>query len=270
MSRSAATPTVMTRVRSLIGRSAPPMTEYPSYDVANAACHDGYAAPDIARLVAEKTGILRDDLAAGRARLSDGDMRVMSALGCVGDRDVRVLDFGGGAGAHFWVARSLTDASAIRQWAVVETPNLASAAATSDERLSFHTTIEEAAERLGTVDLVFASGVIPYVPDPVATLASLAALGARVVFLTRTPLSPDAGDHVLVHTTALSTHGPGSVPVPERDRPVSCPVTLQPGSRLLAPLRSAYPVVREVTDGPTMYRTTGGTASMVTVVALRA
>lgn len=269
MPRSTSSPPVLARVRSLVGRAAPPMAEYVSYESANAACADGYAAPDIAGLVAAKTTVLREELAAGRARLSDGDMRVMSALGCVGDRGMRVLDFGGGAGAHFWIAASLTDPAAIARWAVVETPNLVSAATSSDDRLSFHTAVEDAAATLGTVDLVFASGVIPYVPDPVATLTMLAGLGARVVFLTRTPLSPDGDDHVLVHTTDLSTHGPGAVPTPERDRPVSCPVTLQPGSRLLAPLRSAYSLVREVADGPTMYRTTGGTASMVTVVARR-
>lgn len=244
-----------------------PMTEYASYDEANRACDEGYSAADISALVAAKTEALRQAAGQGRARFGDTDLRVLAALGTARTRPVRVLDFGGGCGAHFVAAAALAGAGSVDRWAVVETESMCAAARTHDPALTFHTSIADAYASLGDVDLVLASGVIPYVPDPVGTLAALAAVGAPSLVLARTPLSPDDRDHVLIHTTALSTHGPGDLPAPAQDRPVSCPVTLQPRATLLAPLHDAYPHVTVVAEGPTMYRTSGGVAGMVTVIA---
>lgn len=243
------------------------MTEYGSYDEANRACNEGYSAADISDLVAAKTEVLRQAADQGRARFGDTDLRVLAALGVAGNRPVRVLDFGGGCGAHYVAARALAGDGAVDRWAVVETESMCAAARTHDPGLTFHTSIDDACASLQDVDLILASGVIPYVPDPVGTLGALTEVGALALVLARTPLSPDDRDHVLIHTTALSTHGPGDLPAPTQDRPVSCPVTLQPRTTLLAPLHAAYPHVTVVPEGPTMYRTIGGVAGMVTVIA---
>ncbi|UPT88383.1 hypothetical protein HAP41_0000004395 [Bradyrhizobium barranii subsp. apii] len=69
-----------------------------------------------------------------------------------------VLDFGGGAGLHYKVARR--QCPDIR-WAVVETPAMVQRAKElGTDRLMFFERIDQAADWLGTVDLLHSNGAI--------------------------------------------------------------------------------------------------------------
>ncbi|QOG23484.1 hypothetical protein [Bradyrhizobium sp. SEMIA] len=82
-----------------------------------------------------------------------------------------VLDFGGGAGLHYKIARQQ---SPDIRWAVVETPAMVRRAKElATDKLMFFEDIESAAAWLGSVDLMHSNGAIQYVPDALATIRTL-------------------------------------------------------------------------------------------------
>ena len=132
----------------------------------------------------------------------------------------RVLDFGGGAGVHYFTARFLFNVPF--RWAIVETPVRAAAAA--PDGFEIHDSITSAVASLGEVDLVLASSAIQYTPDPMATLNALIAVGARYFALTRFPVSGRTAFGI--ERTTLSYQMNLGTPLPDGivDRPLFYPI----------------------------------------------
>jgi putative methyltransferase (TIGR04325 family) len=116
-----------------------------------------------------------------------------------------VLDFGGGAGLHYKVARQQ---SPDIRWAVVETPTMVlRAKELGTDRLKFFERIEEAADWLGNVDLIHLNGAIQYVPDAIETIRALCSVRPTATAWHRVPISDDARREV--QTSYLSDNGKG-------------------------------------------------------------
>ncbi|MBR0855686.1 hypothetical protein [Bradyrhizobium liaoningense] len=116
-----------------------------------------------------------------------------------------VLDFGGGAGLHYKVAR--VQSPNIR-WAVVETPAMARRAKElATDQLMFFERIEQAADWLGDVDLVHSNGAIQYVPDALEAIRALCAVRPAALAWHRVPISKVAKREI--QTSFLSDNGPG-------------------------------------------------------------
>ncbi|MCA6107823.1 hypothetical protein [Bradyrhizobium cenepequi] len=122
-----------------------------------------------------------------------------------------VLDFGGGAGLHYKLARKQ---SPDIRWAVVETPAMARRARQlATNRLMFFSDIHEAADWLGEVELMHSNGAIQYVPDAIETIRTLCATRPAAMAWHRVPISDaDAKAKAEVQTSFLSDNGPGSLP----------------------------------------------------------
>lgn len=76
-----------------------------------------------------------------------------------------VLNFGDACGIHYKLA--VREQPLIR-WAVVETPAMVKQAAVlATERLRFFDNVASAADWLGSVDLIHASGALQYTPSPI-------------------------------------------------------------------------------------------------------
>lgn len=117
-----------------------------------------------------------------------------------------VLDFGGGAGLHYKVARQQ---SPDIRWAVVETPAMVRRAKElATDRLMFFERIEQAADWLGSVDLVHSNGAIQYVPDAIETIKTLCSIRPATLSWYRVPIS-DGAPRREVQTSYLSDNGPG-------------------------------------------------------------
>ncbi|MFH0299693.1 hypothetical protein AAFX91_21160 [Bradyrhizobium sp. 31Argb] len=120
-----------------------------------------------------------------------------------------VLDFGGGAGLHYKLARK--QAPDIR-WAVVETPAMARRARQlATNRLMFFSDIHEAADWLGEIELMHSNGAIQYVPEATETIRALCATQPAAMAWYRVPIS-DADPKAEVQTSFLSDNGPGALP----------------------------------------------------------
>ena len=124
-----------------------------------------------------------------------------------------VLDFGGGAGLHYKVARQQ---SPDIRWAVVETPAMVRRAKElATDRLMFFERIERAADWLGDVDLVHSNGAIQYVPDALETVRTLCSVRPAAMAWYRVPISDGARREI--QTSYLSDNGPG-LPIASKEK----------------------------------------------------
>jgi len=123
------------------------------------------------------------------------------------DRELKVLDFGGGAGHHFY---SMVDTilHKIICWTVVETPAMVASATklNTDDRLTF----EDSLLKISDVeyDLILASSSIQYSPEPLKTLNELINIKSKYFFITRMPVW-EFPTKKLIQKSALSSNGPG-------------------------------------------------------------
>lgn len=119
-----------------------------------------------------------------------------------------VLDFGGGCGIHY---KSAVRHSPDVRWAVVETPAMVKMASDlATDRLQFFTSVPDAQNWLGTVDVTHSNGALQYTPDPISTLASLCSLRANVMMWKRLCLSEREIERT-TETSHLRDSGPGQI-----------------------------------------------------------
>lgn len=145
-----------------------------------------------------------------------GDGHEAHELFCVisrADRSprLRVLDFGGGFGPSYGLARGTSLVERDLRWAAVDLPLCVQAAREFETKtLRFFETIEDAQSWLGGFDLVHVSSVLQYLPEPEAMLRQLLGLGARWVMLMRTVL--DTRRKVQIMESPLSWEYSGRMP----------------------------------------------------------
>jgi putative methyltransferase (TIGR04325 family) len=235
-----------------------------------------YEDNDIVEVVTTKNIVFRDSLRShlsrpGPVTLDMTVTRTLLAFSMMREKPknggvMRVLDVGGGAGFHYFVAkaaifgkseegrsngrraRSSSKKSPIEvEWRVVETPSMvkgAKAKGLEERGLRFFDNIRAAAQSLGTVDLLLASSSLQYFPDPIAALKEMIDVKARYVFITRTPLSLQ-GAMRNMQTSRLGDNGPGPLPseLSSLNRDITYPITYADKSDIEAVLRTRYHIV---------------------------
>jgi len=119
-----------------------------------------------------------------------------------------VLDFGGGCGLHYKLARRQ---SPDIRWAVVETPAMVKRAGElATDRLQFFTDISDAHAWLGAIDVMHSNSVLQYTKDPEDTLRRLCGIRARRMIWERITLSKQCIERE-VQSSLLGDNGPGSL-----------------------------------------------------------
>ncbi len=214
-------------------------------------------------MVSRKTAAAREQMPTTVIAKPE-DVRVLAALRLVESSDViRVLDFGGAAGTHYLFARHVLPRNVRLNWCVVETPSMVRVASPlmANEELTFASSIAEAVQRIGLPDLVFSSGAVQYVPDTVATVNELLAIGAKAIFLTRWGLT-DGAQFSIVQTSALSSNGPGPLPAGFSDRLVRYPVTFVNRQTIETAIRARYSLPLVLAEAPKAYPTRAGWVPM--------
>ncbi len=216
---------------------------FPSYLAALAECGDGYNDADIAKVIAYRTVKWKDALKEKELLWADQATNPVLAVGIAAAdqaaRPLRVLDFGGGCGIHYFFARV-----AFRlplRWAIVETQRmLEHAALISAGEFETHNTIACAVESLGGADLVLTSGAVQYTPDPMSTFDALIAIGASYFMLARFPFSRET--MFTIEQAPLSEHMQGFAPMPPGmiDKSVKCPITFVKYSDVRSKFDHAY------------------------------
>ncbi len=199
-----------------------PATEtYPDYASALQHCGEGYDDRQLAEVTLAKTqAILSSDLKI--ALYPPNTDATLTALSLVTGKELRILDFGGSFGPHYFLAKQCLPKR--YRWAVVETEIIAALGAQiANDELQFFTSIEAACEWLGGIDLVHASGSLQCTPDPKAALSALVRLGAPYLAVTRTAVALGR-ECVTIQVSTLNGNGPvGGLPPGVADRIVRYP-----------------------------------------------
>src|SRR2546421_1274430 len=171
-------PPILSRVRhrqrAQSAAFIPPTELFSSYDEAKAAC-DGsaYEQKDLGELVLRKTKVYRDSLFAQGSLVVNSSaahslLAVMTALR-EHRSELKVLDFGGACGAHYFGVKAFLRERVRFRWHVVETPAMAERAREMETpELKFFSNLVEA--EMGSPDLLHSSGAIQYTPSPYDTL----------------------------------------------------------------------------------------------------
>jgi putative methyltransferase (TIGR04325 family) len=191
----------------------------PSWRRRREAVSQGYDDTVLVDVIVRKTAALRDgrridDVVAGEALLP-----TIAGIAAAGnDTSLNVLDFGGAAGLHYFVAKEAFPQRDFR-WAIVETPAMTSqAAGFADDHLRFFTSIDEAAHWLGNIAFVHCVSALQYVPEPEATLSHLLALRAPTMFWAKLMLA-EKREH-FTQRSRLRDNGPGPIPADIADREI--------------------------------------------------
>jgi putative methyltransferase (TIGR04325 family) len=218
---------------------------FDSYQAALDSCDaHGYQGSDVVSVVVRKNSVYREKIRSSRV-LGLDSLRTIVGLVALGSRSsLKVLDFGGGGGAHYSIARAVLGKETEIRWNVVETDAMAAAAESklAGGGLRFFNDIGKAVADLGDVDLVFTSGALQYTPDPLAFLADLISVKAPHLFITRTAFN-DADDVVIsVQTSMLSSNGPGPLPAGFKDHEIRYPITFARKTEAERLLRDSYEI----------------------------
>ena len=196
---------------------------FPDFASAASACGAGYHDAEIADVIAYKTGLAVDVRQFAPEQAINSILAVGIAASEVTERPLKVLDFGGGCGFHFF--RVTASIQAPLRWAIIETPTMAMRATKlSHGKFDVFSDIAAGVEALGHVDLVHASSSIQYAPEPLTALQSLAALRPRYFALLRFPwwMGPQT---VGLQPSTLAGNGIGPMPPGMADREITYPVT---------------------------------------------
>jgi putative methyltransferase (TIGR04325 family) len=181
-------------------------------------------------VVVAKTKRFKDT--SGQGAVADLDPATLATLTSVlyaleheKKSELRVLDFGGAAGGHYFHVRSTLSKKTVLRWAVVETSTMVKMARVfENDAIRFFESIQSAKEWLEDCDFVHSSGALQYTPDPYLCTRELMDVGAGYLLLTRLNLTQGSQDVVAVQRAMLSWNGIGPMPTGLSDREVRYPV----------------------------------------------
>lgn len=232
---------------------------FSSYAQALEVSLTSYEDDELADVIASKTETFAATLRSSRQLdLSASRTFVGLAATLVDGGTLSVLDFGGQAGFHYFIARTVLPSDILLDWRVVETKAMAAAAARLETReLSFFDSISAAVTKETSgipPDLVFASGVLHCVPEPLRALNELVSIQAPTIYITRTGLSPDSRTRAIVHSSTLLDNGPGPLPLGVQDRHVSYPAVFVPRHEVETLLAYRYDLVARMVEDAIAYR----------------
>ena len=214
--------------------------KYKSFQEALADCHNlGYADADIARQVVDRTNKLVSEKFKNH-KLSESDMRIILMALCASqDRTIRVLDFGGGAGYHYFLFKAWCHSTTKVDWLVIETaPMVEKSQEMGNPELIFTTQIPT--NKDNCFDLVVVASSLQYTSDPIATLQQLIDLKSEFLCITRMPMLLHDDQIITIQTSTLSAHGPGNFEQAIQNRKVHTPITFLPKQKLIEALEYKY------------------------------
>jgi putative methyltransferase (TIGR04325 family) len=175
-----------------------------------------YNNKKLVKVIAEKSKNYRDELRISN-HLDLSIWRTSFMLSQLSNKkNINILDFGGGAGTAYFLARKLLGSDIRIKWNVVETSLMvkeAKNAKLEDDELKFFNTIDAAVQDLKSIDLIYANGALTYTDKPLNYLDQLLSLDFDLFFITRTPLNEKSRKNIVgIQLSTLSRNGQGPIP----------------------------------------------------------
>lgn len=233
--------------------------EFGDYSEAATASGVGYENEDLADVIVLSGEKFFDRMDRGSVELSLAQLRPLIALASIESQgSIRVLDFGGGFGSHYAVARRVMEPAQDFQWLIVETAAMVARARKSslgEKGLSWFTSVSDALSKsIGVPDLVLSIGTLPYTPDPLVALQELVDIGAPNLCLMRVGLSDTEKTRYIAQVSSLRFLGGGDLPVEMKDATVGWPATFVSKVRFKQIIEVDYEITLEFLDESNSYR----------------
>jgi len=225
---------------------------------------DGYEDEVLTRVVVAKGKRFADEITTTKT-LDLMSLRTFVGLASsIGKKKLTVIDFGGAAGTHYFIAKSLLTEVVELDWRVVETSAMVAEAkrqGLETDELHFFDNLDTATEK-GDIDLVFASGSIHYTPKPYDFLTALASVNADVLMITRTPITDSPC--VILQRSTLSGNGVGGIPkdLGIDDKPLSYPATMMDRRKVETILLSFGEIALKMVEDKASYISDKGSYDM--------
>lgn len=220
------------------------------------ATYDDKSLTDV---IVSKNRILKESLEDKKGyNLNFVLLRPLIAFLNINKTEIHVLDLGGSAGTHFFIARRFLSKIEKFKWAVIETPSLVEAAKVfENEELQFFVEIESAKKHLGKIDLILASSVFQYMQDPLGELEKIINLDANWLFITRTALSKNESTSTHIQKSRLKDNGPGPLPIGYVDREVEYPITIVNKLEFKKIIQTKYKILFEIEEDKKVHKFDG-------------
>lgn len=236
---------------------------YNAYADALSQCTtDAYEENELVEIIVKKTQRFAKEIATGGVNI--WETAAYSMLGIINPiienhpGPVNVLDFGGAAGAHYFITRQLINKNVQLNWVVVETPGMVKQATQlATPELSFVDNFEEAVYRLGKIHLLHSSGTLQCVDNPLYFLNQIVNCNATWLLLNRLGLNKKDNDVITIHSSMLSWNGIGPLPEGYTDRWVKYPFTFLAENKFLETLQNNYSIAATFNDRSGMYPVEG-------------
>ncbi len=165
------------------------------------------------------------------------------------DTPLKVLDFGGACGAHYFQIRNILPSSVKLSWVVVETPTMVKYAKQLEtDELKFTTQISEAKNHLDEIDLLYTSGTLQCVNNPAKYLEELIDIQAKWVFFGRLGLNRNNNTIITIHSSKLSWNGVGELPEGHTDKWIKYPFSFISENLFLSIIKKRYNRIFSVED----------------------
>ena len=225
---------------------------YENYDAALLDCGSvGYSNSELTQVVVQKNITYSNNLSNNSFYDLNSLRTILGIAWGIGYKSIKVIDFGGGGGQHYQIARHILGDSVNIQWGVVETEAMCQAAEKiTNEQLRYFNHVQNAKNSLGTVDMVFASSSLQYCPDPVEALQSIIDISAKYIFITRTPFNSGSEKLVSIQSSRLSANGPGPLPNDIEDKEILYPITFIPVEDVIKQLKTKYRILFKTKEEP--------------------
>ncbi len=240
-------------------------TVYPDYTSALKKCNrKGYENDAIVEVVYQKTKTYIQNSNVRKIGIQELALMqgiIQEVLAGRGKKKLKVLDFGGACGLHYFEVRRMLPAEISLEWYVIETTEMAKRGQLLTEfaqgELFFSDDLDEIKAIPGQFDIVHTSGTLQAVPDPWFYLEKLIGMGAKTLIFNRLGMIAADQDIFTVHHAKLSWNGKGPLPEGIQDRRISYPFGFFSESRFLKTLQQRYEIANQLDDDSGSYPVNG-------------
>jgi putative methyltransferase (TIGR04325 family) len=229
---------------------------YDSFETALSVCGNiGYNNNELSKIVIQKNIIANSLLEKNRFHEMSSLRTLLGIIWALKEKSIKVIDFGGGGGYHYFIAKNIFRDTKNIKWHVVETPTMCQEAKiVSSEELEFFDSINQAKSGLDDIDLIFSSSALQYTPDPILFLEELLDCSSKFLYITRTPFSSSKDIIYSVQASMLGANGPGPLPDGFNDRVILYPITYVPLDQIINIINKKYKVLFMVKEeSPTLF-----------------
>lgn len=151
-----------------------------------------------------------------------------------------VVDFGGAAGIHYFLSKSFVPN--LKSWTVIETKAMVEQQEQNGEEKLKFCTMDDLVNIDLDCDLLYLSGALQYVEDPIKTLNQLIRIEPKLILISRTPFNQKDTKAIFTQTSKLSSNGPGPLPSKYKDRKIKYDVNVPNYSQVVAMLENKYSI----------------------------